>query len=132
MFDLTQRETYRSVEKWFKDLVKICPNIPICLVGNKADVKDRKLKARQITFHRKKNLQYYDVSAKSNYQFEKPFVWLLRQLVGDKNLDLKEDIPMNHPEIQMDLGYQQQIEQEMKDAELLANQNLPDMNEDFN
>ena len=71
LFDLTQRETYRSVDKWHKDLVKICPNIPICLVGNKADVKDRKLKASQISFHRKKNLQYYDVSAKSNYQFEK-------------------------------------------------------------
>ena len=46
MFDLTARETYRSVPRWHKDLVKICPNIPICLVGNKADVKDRKLKAR--------------------------------------------------------------------------------------
>ena len=56
MFDLTQRETYRNIPKWYKDLTKICPNIPICLVGNKADVKDRKLKARQINFHRKRNL----------------------------------------------------------------------------
>ena len=38
--------------------------------------------AKQITFHRKKYLQYYDISAKSNYQFEKPFIWLLRRLVG--------------------------------------------------
>ena len=35
-----------------------------------------------ITFHRKKNLQYYEVSAKSNYNFEKPFLWLARKLVG--------------------------------------------------
>ena len=27
---------------------------------------------------RKKNLQYYDISAKSNYNFEKPFLWLAR------------------------------------------------------
>jgi len=27
------------------------------LVGNKVDVKDRKVKAKTITFHRKKNLQ---------------------------------------------------------------------------
>jgi GTP-binding nuclear protein Ran len=53
------------------------------LVGNKVDVKDRKVKAKQITFHRKKNLQYYDISAKSNYQFEKPFVWLLRRMTND-------------------------------------------------
>jgi GTP-binding nuclear protein Ran len=59
----------------------VCENIPIVLVGNKVDVKDRKVRAKQITFHRKKNLQYYDVSAKSNYNFEKPFLWLARRLV---------------------------------------------------
>lgn len=37
------------------------------------DVKDRKVKTKQINFHRKKNLQYYEISARSNYQFEKPF-----------------------------------------------------------
>ena len=40
------------------------------------------MKAKQITFHRKKNLQYYDISAKSNYNFEKPFLWLARKLCG--------------------------------------------------
>ena len=38
------------------------------------DIKDRKVKAKSIAFHRKKNLQYYDISAKSNYNFEKPFL----------------------------------------------------------
>jgi GTP-binding nuclear protein Ran len=80
MFDVCARITYQNVPKWYKDLVRVCENIPIVLVGNKVDVKDRKVKAKQITFHRKKNLQYYDISAKSNYQFEKPFVFLLRRL----------------------------------------------------
>ena len=44
------------------------------------DVKDRVVKAKSITFHRKKNLQYYDISAKSNYNSEKPFLYLIRQL----------------------------------------------------
>ena len=35
-----------------------------------------------MTFHRKKNLQYFEISAKSNYNFEKPFLWLARKLVG--------------------------------------------------
>ena len=43
---------------------------------------DRKVKPKQIIFHRKKNLQYYDISAKSNYNFEKPFLWLARKLTG--------------------------------------------------
>ena len=44
------------------------------------------MKAKTITFHRKKNLQYYDISAKSNYNFEKPFLWLARKLVGNPAL----------------------------------------------
>ena len=46
------------------------------------DIKERKFKAKSITFHRKKNLQYYDISAKSNYNFEQPFKWLARKLTG--------------------------------------------------
>lgn len=68
------------------DLVRVCENIPIVLCGNKVDVKERKVKAKTITFHRKKNLQYYDISAKSNYNFEKPFLWLGRKLVGNPGL----------------------------------------------
>ena len=68
------------------DLVRVCEQIPIVLTGNKVDVKERKVKAKTITFHRKKNLQYYDISAKSNYNFEKPFLWLARKLVGNPGL----------------------------------------------
>jgi len=80
MFDVTSRITYKNVPNWHRDLVRVCENIPIVLVGNKVDVKDRKVKAKAITFHRKKNLQYYDISAKSNYNFEKPFLFLARKL----------------------------------------------------
>lgn len=68
------------------DLVRVCEQVPIVLCGNKVDVKERKVKAKTITFHRKKNLQYYDISAKSNYNFEKPFLWLARKLVGNPGL----------------------------------------------
>ena len=68
------------------DLVRVCEQVPIVLCGNKVDVKERKVKAKTITFHRKKNLQYYDISAKSNYNFEKPFLWLARKLVGNPAL----------------------------------------------
>jgi len=52
------------------------------LCGNKVDVKNRQIKAKQVTFHRKKSLQYYEVSATSNYTFEKPFLYLAKKLVG--------------------------------------------------
>lgn len=87
MFDVTSRITYKNVPNWHKDLVRVCENIPIVLCGNKVDVKDRKVKAKAITFHRKNNMQYYDISARSNYNFEKPFLWLARKLAGDANLE---------------------------------------------
>ena len=132
MFDLTSRQTYKNVPKWHKDLVKICENIPIVLVGNKADVKERKLKARQINFHRKRSLQYFDVSAKSNYQYEKPFLWLLKQLVGDPNLVLTQQVLLANPTIQMTAEQIQALQKEND----MANQEaamgmLPDDNDDF-
>merc|ERR1712018_134768 len=71
------------------DLVRVCENIPIVLTGNKVDIKDK-----TIVFHRKKNLQYYDISAKSNYNFEKPFLWLARKLIGDPTSSLSPCPPL--------------------------------------
>ena len=41
MFDVTSRITYKNVPNWHRDLTRVCENIPIVLVGNKVDVKDR-------------------------------------------------------------------------------------------
>lgn len=76
MFDTTSLVSYKNVEKWYNDIREVSPNIPIVLVGNKCDSRDRKVSADRITFHRKHNLAYFDISAKSNYNFDKPFVML--------------------------------------------------------
>ena len=57
MFDVTSRVTYKNVPNWHRDLTRVCENIPIVLTGNKVDIKDRKVKAKSIVFHRKKILQ---------------------------------------------------------------------------
>lgn len=62
--------------------IRVCENIPVVLCGNKVDVKNRQVKAKAVTYHRKKNLQYYEISAKSNYNFEKPFLYLARKIAG--------------------------------------------------
>eukprot|EP00091_Calanus_sinicus_P017974 TRINITY_DN3956_c0_g1_i1.p1 TRINITY_DN3956_c0_g1~~TRINITY_DN3956_c0_g1_i1.p1 ORF type:complete len:128 (-),score=38.56 TRINITY_DN3956_c0_g1_i1:104-487(-) len=127
MFDVTSRVTYKNVPNWHRDLVRVCENIPIVLTGNKVDIKDRKVKAKSIVFHSKKNLQYYDISAKSNYNFEKPFLWLARKLIGDPNLNCcyARLVP---PEVTMDPQWQQKIEQDIKEAQETA---LPEDDEDL-
>lgn len=123
MFDVTSRLTYKNVPTWHRDLCRVCENIPIVLCGNKVDVKNRQVKAKQVTFHRKKNLQYYEISAKSNYNFEKPFLYLARKLAGDPNLHFVESPALAPPEVQIDLAQQQKYEAELAAA---AAQPLPD------
>jgi len=130
MFDVTSRITYKNVPKWHRDLVRVCENIPVVLVGNKVDVKDRKVKAKQITYHRRHNLQYFDVSAKSNYQFEKPFLWLARRLSGDPNLALVEAPVLATSEVVIDEEHMLEIVREHNEMEALKNQPLPDEGED--
>jgi len=87
MFDVTSRITYKNVPNYHRKIHEVCGDIPIVLVGNNIEFKDRKVKAKQITFHRKKNMQYYDISTKRNYNVEKPFLWLARKLAGDNALE---------------------------------------------
>jgi len=69
------------------------------LVGNKVDIKDRKVLPKQISFHRKKNMQYYDMSAKSNYNFEKPFLYLCKKLLNDPDVNFIAQIGLVPPDI---------------------------------
>lgn len=117
MFDVCSRVTYKNVPKWYKDITRVCENIPLVLVGNKVDVADRKVKARQILFPRKHGIQYYDISAKSNYQYEKPFLWLLRKLVGDPNLTLVEAPALQAAEVEISQAQITQMQNELAEAE---------------
>ena len=128
MFDVTSRVTYKSVPAWHKDLVRVCKDIPIVLCGNKVDIKDRKVKAKSIVYHRKKNLQYYEISAKSNYNFDKPFLWLARKLIGDSELQFVAMPALQPPEVHMDPNWQKQIEGELEEVQHIA---LPEDDEEM-
>lgn len=112
MFDVTSRITYQHVPNWHRDLTRTCENIPIVLVGNKVDTKDRMLKAKQMTFAREQNLQYYGISARSFLNSEKPFLWLARKLLGDNELHFVEAPALQPPEFQ--------FEEALFEAELVA------------
>ncbi|KAK3436664.1 hypothetical protein EUGRSUZ_C01293 [Eucalyptus grandis] len=92
MFDVTAQLTYKNVPTWHRDLCRVCENIPVVLCGNKVDVKNRQVEAKQVTFQRKKNLQYYEISAKSK----------------DPNLHFVESPALAPPEVHMDFAPQQQ------------------------
>merc|ERR1712166_1268621 len=84
MFDVSSRVTYASVPNWYRELRRVAGAMPIVLCGNKVDIEERKVKADKIRFHRKHDLPYFEISAKSNYQVEEPFLCLARKLSGDE------------------------------------------------
>ena len=61
-------------------------------------------------------MQYYDISARSNYNFEKPFLWLAKQLVGDAALALTAAPATKPPEVVMDPRLMSAYEDELHRA----------------
>jgi len=128
MFDVTSRNSYKNVPIWHRDLTRVCENIPIVLCGNKVDVKDRKVKPKHILFHRKKpNIQYYDISAKSNYNFEKPFLWIARKLCGKADLVFTQEPAKRPADVHISAERKAEMEKQLNAA---ANAQLPD-DDDF-
>ena len=89
LFDVTHRISYKSTPIWYRDVTRICGDIPIVLCGNKVDCVDRKVKPKHITYYRKKkNIgQYCDMSVKARYNVYLPFLWLIQRITG--NIDIK-------------------------------------------
>ncbi|XP_048196771.1 GTP-binding nuclear protein Ran-like [Perognathus longimembris pacificus] len=127
MCDVTSRLTYKNVPYWHRDLVRVCENIPIVLCGNKVDIKDCKVKAKSIAFYQK-NLHYDDFSAKSNYNFEKPFLWLARKLIGDPDLEFVAMPALAPPKVVMDPALAAQYEHDLEVAQTTA---LPGEDDDM-
>ena len=89
MFDLTSRSSFEKLEMFYKKLMKVCEKyIPIVLVGNKCD-EDRVITKEEILqFISDHNMHYCEVSAKACFNFEKPFLYLLKKITGCSALRL--------------------------------------------
>ncbi|CAF5117483.1 unnamed protein product [Rotaria sp. Silwood1] len=61
-------------------------------------------------------MQYYDISALSNYNLEKPFLWLAQKLTGNDSLQFVSQIPLLPPEINLDPDMLREYELQLKEA----------------
>lgn len=97
MFDLTNRPTYQTaggLVEWVRGTYS--NQIPLVLVGNKCDIRNRAVLPRNIKIHRQLGVFYYDVSAKSMHNYEKPFLFLMRKLTGIAGLEFAEGVEIPH------------------------------------
>jgi GTP-binding nuclear protein Ran len=81
MFDVHSRISYDNIPFWYEKIVKEYGNIPIVICGNKVDRPHQKVKAKDVNIHRKYGVEFYFVSAKSMYNYEKPFSSLMKQIL---------------------------------------------------
>jgi len=86
MFDVERMSTFESIDKMRNDVKRLLPDTPMVLLGNKIDSKKREVTDEMIQSKVKDYDAYYHFSAKSNYNFEKPYLYLLRKLIGDEKL----------------------------------------------
>jgi len=91
VFSYMDRASYDVIPGWRRALG--CTDMPILLTGNKADVRNddsREISAQDITWHRRYNWQYYDVSATSGYNIMKPLLWVARKATADSALEFTD------------------------------------------
>lgn len=120
MFDTTSRITYKNVPNWYRDLKNICPDIPLCLCGNKVDAVGRKIKPAHMKDRKSMNMAYFDISAKSNYNYEKPFLYLTKKILNNPNIFFVADANLLPPETYVDDNLMSQMEREFEEAQMQA------------
>ena len=100
IFDMTSRITYKHVPNWHRDIMRVCdfkpgqPDhnglefTPVILVGNKCESSYGSVRAKQVTFHRKKGIQFIEMSVKTEKNIEEPFLQLCKHFANDQSLEL--------------------------------------------
>ncbi|KAL0230806.1 hypothetical protein PCE1_004361 [Barthelona sp. PCE] len=93
MFDLTSKATYQRVGHWYDNITRIVgDDLDMVLVGNKTEVTDRRVKNRDISFHRRYSMKYIPISAKTGFQYEKPFEVLMRKVTETDDLEITDEV----------------------------------------
>ncbi|KAM0677861.1 GTP-binding nuclear protein gsp1/Ran [Binucleata daphniae] len=132
-FDVTSRVTLKHVPDWIQKVKNIDVNnqVPITVVGNKADMsKDRKVDASRIRKYIPKECDYSDMSAKSNYNFDKPLLYMARQFTGNNNITFTTNINVAPADLVMDLEAQIQSNEIINEVKNATEAALPDDEDD--
>lgn len=90
VFDVTTKESFENLDGWFEEIQKNCTQIPIILVGNKIDLKNRKTtkeEGRKYAAKKSKEMgykiPYLETSAKTGETIKKVFRKLVESMVRD-------------------------------------------------
>jgi len=82
LFDLSNRNSYKTVPIWHQEVINITGEIPMVVVGNKKDKNTYdKSDTRLMALKRSYGVLYVEISARLNRDYEKPFLHLCRVML---------------------------------------------------
>jgi len=83
VYDVTRKETFDSLENWFKEIKNVSPKISLILVGNKIDLEDERILSTEQgeELAQKLNLSYIETSAKTGENINDAFKMLAFQMI---------------------------------------------------
>lgn len=93
VYDITRHDTFTKVTEWIEDVRKITSNVPLLLVGNKADLEDKRAVAEQEAkeLANRMGLVLLETSAKTALNIEDAFKQISRQLIKEAAAKPKSD-----------------------------------------
>lgn len=96
VFDLTNSESFKSVDKWLEDFhIYANPEAHrfVYLIGNKSDLEDRKVSIEEINkFIDRNNIKYMETSAKTGDGVQAIFNDYVNELINDMKVKGKNEI----------------------------------------
>ncbi|GJU07693.1 GTP-binding nuclear protein Ran-3 [Tanacetum coccineum] len=120
MIDVTRMVTLSNVPRMYRDLRRVCGDIPIILCGNKIDMDNKEVHARHLVrFLRQQNLEYIEISALCNYNFENPFLSFIKSLDAGSLQILSEDSDVCFDQLSDFLPSDVEREEELENALVL-------------
>ncbi|KAK4151901.1 ras family-domain-containing protein [Chaetomidium leptoderma] len=106
VFSIASRTSFEELEMLRDDIIRIKDDedIPIVIVGNKADLEDQRSvdRAKAFSLSQRWNAPYYEASARTRTNVDEPFVDLCRQMLrrDDTHDDLRDDLYYPHQRVE--------------------------------
>ena len=100
VYDITNRESFEHLNSWLIEIEKNGnKNVYKLLIGNKSDLEDQRVVSKEEgkEFAEINGMEFFETSAKENFQVQEAFIQLTRDVIktkdktlekGDKNLKL--------------------------------------------
>lgn len=93
MFDISSRDSFLNLPKWFDEVVRYCGELPWIIVANKLDLEDqfrRVYTDEGESYSKQMNAEYYECSAKDGRNIETIFRTIARKML--QSADAKKKV----------------------------------------